>query len=112
MTNITVEETSLEDLILLGNDKLINISIEFPTEKGNVKTSAKIKQMTMKEVKNINVKQNDLETSIQILKKALFTKDEKPFEEEMILALPVGVVYKLSEEIMRVSGVETDVKKP
>ena len=45
-TKIEVEETNLEDLILLGEDKLINIIIEYPTENGTTTAKAKIKQLT------------------------------------------------------------------
>lgn len=110
---IQVEETNLEDLIILGEDKLINCTIEFPTENGNIKAKTKIKQLTMREVKNIDMTKPDLETSVEILKKSLHTEKGEPFQENLILALPVGVVYKLSEKIMEISGVQSDnVKKP
>ena len=69
MTNpkINVEETNLEDLILLGEDKLINIVIEYPTETGRVKAKAKIKQLTMKELKNLDLENPSFETNIKIL---------------------------------------------
>ena len=46
-SDIEVEETNLEDLILLGEDKLINVVIEYPTENGRVTAKAKIKQLTI-----------------------------------------------------------------
>lgn len=110
-TKIMVEETNLEDLILLGEDKLINCTIEYPTENGSVKAKAKIKQLTMKELKNINLEKPSLETNVEILNKALFKQDGTSFEKELILALPVGVVNALSEKIMEISGVQTDTKK-
>ena len=103
---IEVEETSLEDLILLGEDKLIDILIEYPTENGKVKAKAKIKQLTMKELKNINLQNITAETSVQILEKALFKQDGTPFSKDLILALPMGVVNALGNEIMRISGAE------
>ena len=102
---IDVEDVSLEDMILLGEDKLIDIVIEYPSENGKTRVKAKIKQLTMKELKNIDVRNPDLETSIEILEKALFKQDNTPFERELILALPVGVVTAVSEKIMEVSGV-------
>lgn len=110
-TKIMVEETSLEDLILLGEDKLIDCTIEYPTENGSVKAKAKIKQLTMKELKNINLTKPSLETNIEILNKALFKQDGTNFENELILNLPVGVVNALSEKIMEISGVQNDIKK-
>lgn len=106
---IQVEESNLEDLILLGEDKLIDITIEYPTETGKVKAKAKIKQLTMKELKNIDLQNLSLETNIKILNKALFKQDDTAFSKELILALPVGVVNAISAEIMKISGVDRDM---
>lgn len=106
---IQVEETNLEDLILLGEEKLIDITIEYPTETGKVKAKAKIKQLTMKELKNIDLQNLSLETNIKILNKALFKQDDTAFSKELILALPVGVVNAISAEIMKISGVDRDM---
>lgn len=109
---IKVDETNLEDLIILGEDKLINITIQFPTDNGQVNAKAKIKQLTMKELKNINLDVINLETNIKILTKCLYRQDETPFQRNMIEALPVGVVNAISAEILRISGVNTtDIKK-
>lgn len=110
-TTIKVEETNLEDLILLGEDKLIDIEIEFPQGENRIKAKAKIKPLTMKELKNINVNSKSLETNIEILSKSLFKQDGTVFDKELILDLPVGVVNAISEKIMEVSGVDTDLKK-
>lgn len=103
---IEVDETNLEDLIVLGDDKLINILIEYPLDDGEtvVKAKAKIKQLTMKEIRNIDLEKVTLETNIKILEKALFQQDETPFPKKLILELPVGVVFEVSREIMRISG--------
>lgn len=111
---IQIEETTLEDLILLGDNKLIDIEITYPLTNGK-KTSAKakIKQLTMEELKNINLETPDLETYIAILRKSLYTQNEKPFKKELILKMPVGVVTELANTILEVSGVDPDeVKKP
>ena len=106
---IKMEETNLEDLILLGDDKLINILIEYPTEKGEiVQAKAKIKQLTMKELRNIDLNNVNLETSVNILSKSLFKQDGTPFDKELILNLPVGVVRKITEKILEISGVKGD----
>lgn len=111
--NIEVDEVSLEDLIVLGNDKLIDIVIEFPRDDGViVKTRAKIKQLTVKEVKNLNPHQRNAEASVSILQKSLYGQDGNPLSKEMILALPIGVAYAITEEVMRVSGVNEDMGKP
>ena len=110
---IEVEESNLEDLIILGEDKLIDCYIEYPTENGTINAKAKIKQLTMKEIKNMNLdpKKVTFETNIDILKKALFKQDGTTFNKELILELPVGVVNALSDKILEVSGVDTDIKK-
>ena len=108
MTNnpkIEVEEVSLEDLIVLGEDKLINIIIEYPTENGIVQSKAKIKQLTMKELKNLDLTKPSLETNVKILKKSLFKQDGESFPEELILNLPIGVVNAISREVLQISGV-------
>lgn len=106
---IEIEETSLEELLLLGDDKLINIQIEYPTENGKVQAKAKIKQLTMKELKNMDLQRPSFETNIQILTKALYKQDGTNFTEEMILKLPVGVVNAISEQILQTSGVDKDM---
>ena len=104
---IEIEETNLEDLILLGEDKLIDILITYPTDEGNRSAKAKIKQLTIKELRNINLEKITTETSIEILNKGLFKQDGTPFGKNLILNLPIGVVNAIGNEILRVSGVET-----
>ena len=100
------EEVNLEDLIVLGDDKLIDILIEYPNDLGEVvQAKAKIKQLTMKDLKNLNLDNVTLETSVGILMKSLFTQDEKPFQKELILSLPIGVVRAITMEILKLSGV-------
>ena len=114
LNRVEVEEVGLEDLIVLGEDKLINIIIEYPTTTGEIKKAkAKIKQLTMKELKNINLEHITMDTSVNILKKSLFTQDEKPFTTELILNLPVGVIRSITRKILEISGVkDDDLKKP
>lgn len=114
MTNdvkIEVDEVNLEDLIILGEDKLINISIEYPEEDDEgliriVRTKAKIKQLTLKELRNIDVNNINVNTIGTILSKALFKQDETSFSKELILAMPIGVCIAITKEIMRISGVD------
>lgn len=111
MTNpkINVEETNLEDLILLGEDKTIPIIIDFPTGETTVKVKALIKQLTLKEMDKVKINRNDpWKMNIEILKTALLKSNGDKFNTEELLALPVGVVNAVSEEIMKVSGVNVD----
>lgn len=110
---IMVEETNLEDLIVLGNDKLIDCKIEYPTTEGTkVKAKVKLQQLTMKELKNINLKDRSFENSIRILSKTVYKQDGTLFGKDLIMALPVGVINELSDTIMELSGVDVDkIKK-
>ena len=108
---IEVDEVNLEDLIILGEDKLINISIEYPEEDDEgliriVRTKAKIKQLTLKELRNIDVNNINVNTIGTILSKALFKQDETSFSKKLILAMPIGVCIAITKEIMRISGVD------
>ena len=107
---IEVEETNLEDLILLGEDKKIPVMIEYPTDDGRiVKAKALVKQVTLREMDDLKINKSDvIGTNVKLLQKALFTKNGENFTEEMILSLPMGVVNALSEKIMELSGVRTD----
>lgn len=108
--NIEVDEVNLEDLIILGDSKLINISIEYPQEDGTItRTKAKIKQLTMKDLKNMDLKNINLDTTLKILEKCLYKQDETPYSKDLISFLPVGVANAISEEILKLSGV--DLKK-
>lgn len=110
LNRVEVEEVGLEDLILLGEDKLVNILIEYPNvETGDmVKAKAKIKQLTMKELRNIDLNRITLEISVDILNKSLFKQDGTPFSKELILNLPIGVVRKITNKILEISGVGDD----
>ena len=106
---IEVEETNLEDLIILGEDKHIPIIIEFPQGDKNIKAKALIKQLTLKEMDKIKPnKNNPWEMNLKILEIALLKQDGSNFKKEELLALPMGVVNAISEQIMKASGVDVD----
>lgn len=107
---IQVEETNLEDLIILGEDKKIPIIIEFPTSDNNtIKAKALIKQLTLKEMDKIKPnRENPWEMSMKILETALLKQDGTNFSKEELLALPMGIVNAISEQIMKTSGVDVD----
>ena len=110
LINLEVEEINLEDQIILGEDKLINISVNYPEEKDGeiklVKNKAKIKQLTIKQLRNIDFENINMDTVVAILTKALFKQDETPFTKELILAMPIGVCFAIAREIMKISGVD------
>lgn len=114
MTNpqIDIDEIQLEELILLGEDKKIPITIEFPQGDKKVIAKALIKQLTLKETSEINIKKtNDIETSIEVLEQCLFKHNGENFTKQEILSLPMGVVNSISMKIMEVSGIDTNTLK-
>lgn len=105
-SKIKVEETNLEDLIVLGEECHIPVSIEFPRPDGEVvRAKALIKQITVKEMKKLKLKGEDkIELAIDVLKIALLKQNESNFTREEILYLPLGVLTKLSDKILELSG--------
>ena len=109
---IVEEETNLEDLIVLGDDKKIPISIEFPNGETKIKAKALVKPLTLAEIDKIKLNQDSLlETQLEILKISLFKTNGDLFSEKELLKFPVGVVAKISENILEISGVEVDGDK-
>ena len=101
-------ELNLEELIILGDEKKIPITITFPTTEGKrIKAKAYVKQLTLKELDNIqNYRNNLLKSNLYILEKALFKQDGSNFTKEELLVLPIGVVNAIGEKIMELSGVD------
>ena len=109
--NLEIDEFNLEDLLVLGDDKRIAITIEYPRGDGKtVKAKALIKQLTMKEVDNIRIDRNDvMETNLNVLEKALFKSNGDAFTKNELEYLPIGVITAVSEKIMELSGVSTNI---
>lgn len=106
---IQVEETNLEDLILIGEDKKIPVVIEFPNGETTIKAKALIKQITLREMDKIKINQDKpIQMNIEILQTSLLKQDGNKFSYEEILSLPMGVVNELAKKIMEVSGVDID----
>lgn len=108
---IEVDEVNLEDLIILGDEQLINIKVDFPRKDGTVSpVKAKVKQLTIKELRNLDLNNITPDTSVKILEKSLFKEDETPFTKQLILNMPIGVINAITQEILKLSGVnETDM---
>lgn len=108
---IVEETTNLEDLIILGEDKKIPITIEFPNGEQKIKAKALIKPLTLGEIDDIQINQDNLlKAQMQILKGNLLKSNGKQFTEEELEAFPIGVIKTISERIMEVSGIEYEAK--
>lgn len=111
--NIEIDEFNLEDLIVLGDAKKIAIEITFPRNDGSkVNAKALIKQLTLREMENLNISRTNLvEANLMLLRKALFKTNGDNFTNEELEALPLGVVNALANQILEVSGVEVANQK-
>lgn len=104
---VTTDEFNLEDLIVLGDSKKIPIHIIYPNDDGTKsKAKALVKQLTLTELDNVKFKGNSLESSMFILKKALFKQNGDTFTNAELRALPIGVVNAVSNKILELSGVD------
>ena len=107
------EEMNLEELIILGEDKKVPIKITFPTIEGKrVTAKALVKQLTLREMENIQINQNNLiKVNRMVLEKALFKTNGESYTKEELYHLPVGVVNAISEKILELSGMDVDNQK-
>ena len=110
---IEIDELNLEDLLVLGDETTITISISYPREDGTlVRAKAYVKQLTLKEVKNLKLNdKNYYEIVLNILQKTLFKSDKSNYTNEELLLLPVGVLKALIDKIFELSGFTDDDKK-
>lgn len=105
MTKIEMETANLEDLLVLGDDKLIRVVVEFPiSDTETTKGAVLVKQLTMHDLDNLKTTQDSIAVAKYILTKCLFTNEREVYTSEMVDSLPIGVVYALSEKIMEISG--------
>ena len=104
------EELNLEDLIIMGDDKKIPIEIEFPTGTGEmVKAKALIKQLTMGELDDVKViNDNPFAANLLVLELALFKSNGEHFGIDELKLLPIGVVNVIAAKIMEISGVNLE----
>ena len=108
--NLEHEELNLEDLIIMGDDKKIPIEIEFPTGTGEmVKAKALIKQLTMGELDDVKViNDNPFAANLLVLELALFKSNGENFSIDELKLLPIGVVNAIAAKVMEISGVNLE----
>lgn len=101
------KEYSLEELILLGEDAKTPIIIQYPLPDGRVvKAKAFVKQLTMKELSNVDLTGNDVKSAMSILQRALFKENGDTFKKAELEVLPIGVIREVANLIMRLSGMD------
>ena len=105
----------LESLITDGVDAKVPIVISFPKHGETVKAGAMIRPLSIVEWNNatrLNRRPNENTTNeLELVKKALYTKNGDKFPDELIDKFPTGVVVALVKEIARISGVELNSKE-
>lgn len=106
------EEMNLEDLIILGADKKIPLIIEYPNLDGT-KTAAKLfcKQLTLRELENVNTSSNNLKDILPVLRKTLFKQNGDNFSKPELMEMPLGVLKALMIKIFELSGMHDEAKK-
>ena len=100
----------LETLIIEGSNALYPIVFDYPTPSGDKKVTAKIRPLTSSEIQNAALASRKTGESYAelVLKKGLYTKDEKQFPPELISKMAGGVVAEISNKISEISGIKID----
>lgn len=100
----------LETLIIEGSEVLYPIVFDYPTPQGDKKVTAKIRPLTATEIQNaaLTSRQTGVSYAELVLKKGLYTKDDKPFPPELINKMAGGVAGELSQKIGEISGMKID----
>ena len=113
LATVEHEEVSLEDLLVLGEEKRIPIHITFPNPDGETKSNAKalIKQLTLKELDSLKINSDVASSNMSILQKALFKQNGDTFSRKELEVLPLGVVNAIATKILEVSGVDINEQK-
>ena len=103
------KEYTLEELIILGGDAKTPIIVQYPLPDGRiVRGKALVKQLTMKELNNIDFAGNDIQSAMIVLQRALFHEDGEHFKKAELEELPIGVIKQTADLIMRLSGMDSE----
>ena len=107
LINLQAEEVPLEDLIVMGADKKIPIHIEYPQGDNIIRTKCLVKQLTIKQLKNINITPNsDVTEVLPILAKSMCKQNGENFTTDELSLLPIGVLKAILTKIFELSGID------
>lgn len=112
LSNEEEEIFDLESLVTDGADAKIPIVIKYPKDGKTVKAGALIRPLTNVEWNNAtrlsrNQKLVTKTTNeIELVKMALYTRNDEQFPAKAVEALPNGVILELVKQIAHISGVE------
>lgn len=96
----------LETLITEGIDAKVPITIDFPNGK---KAKALIRPVLAEDLKVIGFNfDNPFAVMTEVLKISLLNSNGEPLPENLVDALPAGLPIKISTEIFKISGIETN----
>lgn len=107
----------LESLILEGTDYKVPVLIEYPyydKKTGIMKHArytAKLRPVTNTEVNNARRSAGKIKGTsfeLELLKRALYTKDDTLFKPNVIKAMKAGVIASLVETLLDISGIKLD----
>lgn len=100
------EYFDLETLITEGTEAKVPIIIEFPDGR---KSKALIKPVLAEDLKIIGFNfDNPFTVMTEVLKISLLNSNGEPLSEKLIDGLPAGLPIKISQEIFKISGIETN----
>ena len=107
--SVDTEVLDLESLITDGANAKVPVEI---TYKGK-NYGAILKPLTNPEWNNatrIGLGNTKSSSELELLKRGLYTKNDKKFPAEIIEKLPAGVVMELAKELARISGISINVE--
>lgn len=107
--SVDTEVLDLESLITDGVNAKVPVEI---TYKGKT-YGAILKPLTNPEWNNatrIGLGNTKSSSELELLKRGLYTKNDKKFPAEIIEKLPAGVVMELAKELARISGISINVE--
>ena len=116
LNNEISEIAEIEKLIIDGANAKIPYIVDYPfynKENEEIefkKMSIKLTPLTSTDWNNAIGNNFNRNSTIKIVSKALYTKNDEPFPEDLVKKMPNGVINTLFKEIGKISGVEFDTE--